>query len=145
MHDHPYTQGSTHLQPEVLVAVAENSTISLRLQSVASELRHIQDALLTEQEIDPRILTDFRDAVNRIRNTAWAMDQYANSKTTSSAVEPVLTVVAGERVRVAYQLARLVQADLANPQIRFQRGQLVSLSDVTHELAQGLRKVIERL
>jgi hypothetical protein len=127
------------------VAVAENSTISLRLQSVANELRHIQDALLIEQEIDTRILTDFRDAVNRIRNTAWAMDQYANSKTTKSAVEPVLTVVAGERIRVAYQLSRLVQADLANPQIRFQRGQLVSLSDATQELAQDLRKVIERL
>jgi hypothetical protein len=127
------------------VAVAENSTISLRLQSVANELRHIQDALLIEQEIDTRILTDFRDAVNRIRNTAWAMDQYANSKTTKSAVEPVLTVVAGERIRVAYQLARLVQADLANPQVRFQRGQLVSLSDATQELAQDLRKVIEGL
>ena len=135
----------THLRPEVAVAVAENSTISLRLQSVASELRHIQDALLSEQEIDTRILTDFRDAVNRIRNTAWAMDQYANSKTTKSAVEPVLTVVAGERIRVAYQLSRLVQADLANPQIRFQRGQVVSLSDATHDLAQELRKVIERL
>ena len=127
------------------MAVAENSTISLRLQSVARELRHIQDALLTEQQIDSRILTDFRDAVNRIRNTAWAMEQYANSKTTKRDVEPVLTLVAGERIRAAYQLSKLVQTDLENPQIRFQRGQLVSLSDATHELREELHKAIERL
>jgi len=127
------------------VAVAENSTISLRLQSVASELRRIQDALLTEQQIDSRILTDFRDAVNRIRNTAWAMEQYANSKSVRSDPDPVLAVVAGERIRVAYQLSRLVQTDLENPRIRYQRGQLVSLSDATHELGEELHKVIERL
>ena len=127
------------------MAVAENSTISLRLQSVASELRRIQDALLTEQQIDSRILTDFRDAVNRIRNTAWAMEQYANSKSVRSDPDPVLAVVAGERIRVAYQLSRLVQTDLENPRIRFQRGQLVSLSDATNELGEGLHKVIERL
>jgi hypothetical protein len=83
--------------------------------------------------------------VNRIRNTAWAMEQYANSKTTRSDLEPVLTLVAGERIRVAYQVSRLVQGDLENPQIRFQRGQLVSLSDVTLELEKELRKAIERL
>lgn len=127
------------------MAVAENSTISLRLQSVASELRRIQDALLTEQQIDSRILTDFRDAVNRIRNTAWAMEQYANSKSVRSDPDPVLAVVAGERIRVAYQLSRLVQTDLENPRIRYQRGQLVSLSDATHELGEELHKVIERL
>ena len=127
------------------MAVAENSTISLRLQSVAQELRHIQDALLTERQIDSRILTDFRDAVNRIRNTAWAMEQYANSKTTKRDVEPVLTLVAGERIRAAYQLSRLVQTDLENPQIRFKRGQLVSLSDATQDLGHELHKAIERL
>lgn len=124
------------------MAVAANSTISLRLQSVTNELRNIQESLVSEQEIESRILTDFRDAVNRIRNTAWAMEQYANSKTTKSDAEPVLSVVAGERVRAAYQLARLVQGDLANPEIRFQRGQLVSLFDATHELGQKLRELI---
>ena len=129
--------------PEGLVAVAANSTISLRLQGGTNELRRIQESLVTEQELDSRILTDFRDAVNRIRNTAWAMEQYANSKTTKSDAEPVLSVVAGERVRAAYQLARLLQTDLGNPQIRFQRGQLVSLFDATQELELKLRELIQ--
>jgi hypothetical protein len=73
------------------------------------------------------------------------MEQYANSKSVRSDPDPVLAVVAGERIRVAYQLSRLVQTDLENPRIRYQRGQLVSLSDATHELGEELHKVIERL
>jgi hypothetical protein len=73
----------------------------------------IQDLLISGNGVDPGILTDFRDAVNRIRNTAWAIQQYAESKTTETDPQAVLSVLAGERVCVAYQLARLVHADLA--------------------------------
>lgn len=129
---------------EEQVAAAANPTISLRLQSVTNELRQIQDSLTDDQEVDSRILTDFRDAVNRIRNTAWAMEQYANSKMMKRDPEPVLAVVAGERIRVTYQLATLVQIDLANPEIRFQRGQLVSLREATQQLEDKLGEVIKR-
>ena len=116
----------------------------MRLQRITTELRRIQDSLAEEREVDSRILTDFRDAVNRIRNTAWAMEQFANSKTMKTDPDPLLSLVAGERIRAAYQLAGLVQADLANPQIRFQRGQLVSLFDATQELRDKLREAIEQ-
>lgn len=116
----------------------------MRLQRITTELRRIQDSLAEEREVDSRILTDFRDAVNRIRNTAWAMEQFANSKTMKTDPDPLLSLVAGERIRAAYQLAGLVRADLANPQIRFQRGQLVSLFDATQELRDKLREAIEQ-
>jgi hypothetical protein len=118
------------------------TTISVRLQDVTDELWQIQDLLARQQEVDPRILTDFRDAVNRVRNTAWAMEQYINSKTTETDPNSLLTLLAGERVRIAYQLARLVQGDLANPEVRFQKGQLLELRDVTQELSQHLGEVI---
>lgn len=126
------------------VVAINNSTISMRLQRITTELRRIQDSLAEEREVDSRILTDFRDAVNRIRNTAWAMEQFANSKTMKTDPDPLLSLVAGERIRAAYQLAGLVRADLANPQIRFQRGQLVSLFDATQELRDKLREAIEQ-
>ncbi len=97
---------------------------------------------MSEQEVDPRILTDFRDAVNRIRNTAWAVEQYANSKTTETDPNSLLTLLAGERVRIAYQLAKLVQDDMANPEVRFQKGQLLRLRDAIEELAHHLSKVL---
>jgi hypothetical protein len=63
------------------------------------------------------------------------MEQYANSKTAETDPNAVLTELAGERVRVAYQLCKHVQADLANPEIQFQKGRLLHLRDATQELA----------
>ena len=103
-----------------------NVSISLRLQNVTNELRQIQDVLVSEKELDSRILSDFRDAVNRVRNTAWGLEQYANSKTAET----------------AYQLCKHVQADLANPEIQFQKGRLLHLRDATQELALQLGEVV---
>jgi len=117
-------------------------SISVKLQNITTQLREIQDLLTLQEQIDPRILTDFRDAVNRVRNTAWALEQYANSKTAEADPTPVLNLLAGERVRVAYQLLRLVQTDLTNPRIQFQKGQLLQLQKVTEELAHQLRALV---
>jgi len=120
----------------------DNASVTVRLQKVANELRQIEDLLASEKELDSRIFADFRDAVNRVRNTAWGMEQYANSKTTETDPKTVFTVLAGERVRVAYQLCKLVQADLANPDIQFQKGQLLQLGRATQELARQLWDIV---
>jgi hypothetical protein len=117
-------------------------SISVRLQNVTNELREIQNALTVEDDVDARILTDFRDAVNRVRNTAWAVEQYANSKTAESDAQTVVSVLAGERVRIAYQLCKLIQADLSNTEIQFQKGQLLQFRDAAHELDSQLEKSV---
>lgn len=119
-----------------------NASISVRLEKVTNELREIQDLLQQEENVDPRILTDFRDAVNRVRNTAWAVEQYANSKSTETDPQTVVSVLAGERVRVAYQLCRLIQADLATEGIQFQKGQLHRFRDVATELERQLGEAV---
>jgi hypothetical protein len=119
-------------------------SISVRLQSVTNDLRKIQELLTLEQGVDARLLTDFRDAVNRVRNTAWAVDQYANMAATESDPHTVVSVLAGERVRVTYQLCKLIQSDLANPAIRLQKGQLLQLRDTAAELQHQLEHVTER-
>jgi len=119
-----------------------NESISVRLQNVTNELRDIQDLLTQDDDVDARILTDFRDAVNRVRNTAWAVEQYANSKSASTDPQTVISVLAGERVRIAYQLCKLIQSDLSNSDIQFQKGQLLQFRDVTHELDGQLEKSV---
>ena len=69
----------------------ETLSISVRLQKVTDELKKIRDSLTLAKDVDPSILTDFRDAVNRVRNTAWAVEQYLNSKTTEGDPQIVLT------------------------------------------------------
>ena len=59
----------------------------------------------------------------------------------------MLSVVAGERVRVAYQLCQAIQADLKTSDIKFQTGQLIQLSLAAKALIEqlGIRDEIVEL
>jgi hypothetical protein len=116
-------------------------SVSLRLQSATSELHEVE-ALLASADLDARILSDFRDAVNRVRTTAWAMQQYAETKDTERDPSKVLSMLAGERVRAGYQLCRAIGQDLDRPDLRFQPGQLLQLRAAAKELMQQLNAVI---
>ena len=50
-----------------------------RLEKAISELQGL-DELLLSGDVDPRILADFRDALNRVRTSAWAAQQYVSRK-----------------------------------------------------------------
>jgi hypothetical protein len=98
--------------------------------------------LLSGENLDARILTDFRDALNHVRNTAWSAHQYIASKSTDQDSTTVLSVLAGERVRVAYQLCQAIQADLKSTDIKFQPGQLIQLSIAAKALVGQLVRVV---
>jgi hypothetical protein len=120
-------------------------TLSRRLAKAIPELRRLQKLLLTGENLDPRILTDFRDALNHVRNTAWSAHQYIASQNTEQDSSSVLSVVAGERVRVAYQLCQAIQADLKSNDIKFQAGQLIQLSLAAKALIEQLGEVVGEL
>src|SRR3979411_2273215 len=92
-----------------------------RLKAAIAELSGVQ-SLLVAGELDPRILTDFRDAVNRVRNTAWAAHQYIESKITGNDPRSIMSIVAGERIRAAYQLCQAIQDDLETTDVHLQKG-----------------------
>jgi hypothetical protein len=77
-------------------------TVSRRLEKAITELRRLQQLLLSGEGLDPHILTDFRDALNRVRNTAWSAQQYMAFKATGQDSTSVLSILAGERVRATY-------------------------------------------
>ena len=116
-------------------------TLSVRLQNATGELRAVE-TLLDSADLDPRILADFRDAVNRVRTTAWATQQYAETKETNNDPSGVLAIVAGERVRAAYQLCRALCEDLQRSDLRFQPGQVIQLRTAVKDLLQQLNDVI---
>jgi hypothetical protein len=115
-----------------------------RLKAAIAELGGIQ-SLLVAGELDPRILTDFRDAVNRIRNTAWAAYQFTESKITGDDSRSILSIVAGERIRAAYQLCQAIQNDLDTTDVHLQAGQLIQLHAATKSLTDKLSDVVREL
>ena len=120
---------------------AASVSVSVRLQSATSELHEVE-ALMASADLDARILSDFRDAVNRVRTTAWATQQYAETKDTERDPSKVLSMLAGERVRAAYQLCRAIGQDLNRPDLRFQPDQLLQLRTAAKELMQQLNATI---
>ncbi|HVZ17200.1 MAG TPA: hypothetical protein VG897_08795 [Terriglobales bacterium] len=125
------------------MAEAFQASISERLKNATEELRDIHDQLITGK-VDPRILTDFRDAVNRVRTTAWAVQHSLGSEELQNQGLGVLSLLASERIRVAYQMCRIISADLANNGINQESGKLVQLylaaGDLTRQLEHMLRR-----
>jgi hypothetical protein len=120
------------------------SDTSERLKTAIEELSGIQSLLVTG-ELDPRILADFRDAVNRVRNTAWAAFQYAESKITGKDSGSIISLAAAERMRATYQLCQAIQEDLASTDVHLQAGQLIQLHAATKTLTEKLDEVIRGL
>jgi hypothetical protein len=92
------------------------------LRKAISELKGLQE-LLHSDEIDPQILADFPDALNRVRNTAWAAQQYANRKESDQDSTDIFAFLARERIRATYHLCQAVNEDLKQTDIQFQMGQ----------------------
>jgi hypothetical protein len=121
-----------------------SSSRPFAFEKAISELQGLQE-LLHSDELDPRILADFRDALNRVRNTAWAAQQYANRKASDQDSTDVLSFLARERIRATHHLCRAVNEDLKQTDIQFQRGSLIELDEITKALTQQLNSVINRL
>jgi hypothetical protein len=114
------------------------ANVSERLASAITELRALQEPLLTAK-VDPRVLTDFRDALNRIRNTAWAAQQSANAPLFDQGATTVASYLTAERIRAAYQLCRSLHDDVRRDDIEFQKGPLVELYGAAKILVEELK------
>ena len=115
---------------------------SEKLQGLTDELRLIQALLTAGVEFDPRILSAFRETVNRVRTTAWAMQQYIETKESDRDPAKVITLLAGERIRAAFQVCEAIRADIKNDQVKFQKGQLLELNEAVQALAKELEEVV---
>ncbi|MFZ3266317.1 MAG: hypothetical protein WA172_20100 [Terriglobales bacterium] len=115
-----------------------------RLKNGIAELQGLHNLLLSSN-VDADVLADLRDALNRVRNTAWVAQQYVIRRESDQEPTSVLSLLAGERIRAAYQLCQALSDDLKRTDIEFQRGSLVRLHEVTKTLTEQLNGIIKRL
>jgi len=115
-----------------------------RLEKAIEELQGLHELLLSG-DLDSHILADFRDALNRVRNTAWAAQQYVARKETGQDSNTVLSFLVGERIRATYHLCQAISEDLKRNDIDVQAGSLIQLYEVTKVLTEQLEVAIKRL
>lgn len=107
--------------------------VNFQLRKTSAQLASIEDAIKAGG-VDARILRDFRDAVDYVRKTAWAVQEWQERQLKQHDPQTVVPLIISERIRRATQLSNAISADVA-------------ANDVTHETP-GVRdffKAIENL
>jgi hypothetical protein len=145
---HTVTKHQSRLKVEETVIAQSEPTdgppVPSPLEKAITELQGLH-VLLHSGDLDPLVLADFRDAVNRVRTAAWAAQQYIVRKEANEDSNSVLSFLVGEKIRVTHQLCQGLGEDLKRTDIKLQAGSLVQLHEVTKALTDQLHAIIDKL
>jgi hypothetical protein len=139
--DKPGPSSSAPVSP--LTAKQEKSALTARLQKATAELRDLEE-LVRSGNLDPRVLSEFRGAVDYIRTTTWAVQQWVGLEQRSGDPYTVLPMLAAERVRRATQLARDLSLDLQAVEVDFETPGLKQLYEAIDDLHRRLAVLCKR-
>jgi hypothetical protein len=120
-----------------------NTGMATHLESAIAQLLAVHEMLSSDSPaVDGRALSDFRDALNRVRNTAWAAQKFVASSTFDDVPAGLSSFLASERVRCAFQLCSSLKEDLQRQDIEFQKGQLLELQVAVTGLSKQLHELL---
>ena len=90
--------------------------LNFQLRKTSAELAKVEQAIKSGG-IDPRILREFRDAVDYVRKTAWAVQQWQEHQLQEHDPQTVLSLLITERIRRGTQLNKTIIAEIAAHEI----------------------------
>ncbi len=111
--------------------------LTFRLKKTTSELLRLDHAIKSGS-IDARVLREFRDAVDYVRKTAWAVQEWQERQFQHRDTATVLPLLVRERVRRAVQLCATVTQDLRGNEITAETVGIEALYHSTRQLAHDL-------
>ena len=85
--------------------------LNFELRKASAELLRLEQGIKSG-EIDPLILRDFRDAVDHVRKTAWAVQEWRERQIQHRDASTVLSLLTLERIRRATTLTHDLLEDL---------------------------------
>lgn len=97
---------------ELLVPSEAFWGLNFQLKKTSAELVRLEQALKSGG-VDARVLREFRDAVDYVRKTAWAVQEWQERQVQHHDPYTVLPLLVVERIRRATQLSEAIAADLA--------------------------------
>ena len=88
--------------------------VTFRLKIAIDDLMKLEKDMkdIRSGVMDPRVLREFRDAVDYVRKTAWALQELQERKAQQKDTATVRSLLTDERVRRAVQLSKALSADL---------------------------------
>jgi hypothetical protein len=121
----------------------DSLSISERLQAATEELQELE-RLVVSGDSSPRVLSDFRGAVDSIRQTAWAVQQWIELRRQDRDPYTVLSILSEERVRRATQINRDLTIDLEALEVGFETEGLAKLFHAVEGLHERLTPLFRK-
>ncbi|MFZ0523235.1 MAG: hypothetical protein WAL95_19550 [Candidatus Acidiferrales bacterium] len=118
--------------------------LTARLEAATGELQQLE-ALVKSGELDARVLSEFRNAVDHIRSTTWAVQKWLGLNEESGG-DPfsVLPVMSAERVKRATQITNDLSLDLQSTDIGIETQGIKELYDAVDNLRRRLATLLKR-
>ena len=116
---------------------ADANFISERLKKATGELQDLEQQVLSG-DFSPRVLSEFRSAVDNVRQTAWAVQQWIGLQQQSRDPYDVINVLSAERVRRATQINKDLAMDLQSLEIGVETEGLNELFRAVRDLHESL-------
>jgi len=118
-------------------------SVSERLKAATDELQKLE-TLVMSGDSSPRVLSEFRGAVDSIRQTAWAVQQWSTLREQQRDPYTVLGILAEERVKRATQLAKDLTIDLESLELGLETEGLAGLFRAVEGLHQRLAPLFKK-
>lgn len=90
--------------------------VNFQLRKTSNELLQLEQAIRSGG-IDHRILIDFRDAVDHVRKTAWAVQEWQERQLQHHDPHTLIPLLTTERIRRAAQLGDAIVSDLTTREV----------------------------
>lgn len=119
-------------------------SISERLEAATKELQHLEE-LVKSGDLDSRVLSEFRNAVDHMRSTSWAVQKWMGLSDRSGG-DPftVLPILSEERVRRATQILQDLSLDLQATDIGIDTKGIGDLYNSLDDLRRRLATLLKR-
>jgi len=85
---------------------------------------------------------DFRDAVDHVRKTAWAVQEWQERQITRHDPQTLLPLLISERIRRAAQLGNSIVSDLTNHEVTRETPGVDQLFDAVQRMQQLLADLL---
>jgi hypothetical protein len=115
----------------------EQRSLSARLKATTDELQTLEKLVLSG-DCAPRVLAEFRSAVDSIRQTAWAVQQWSELQLQHRDPYALLGTLSAERVRRATQITKDLTIDLESLELGLE-------TEGLENLYQAIKGLYERL
>jgi hypothetical protein len=100
--------------------------LTFQLKRTTGELLKLEHGMKAG-DIDPYVLREFRDAVDYIRKTAWAVQEWQERQVQKRDTATLIPLLVMERIRRGTQLYEALTADLKNHGIRPEASEIEDL------------------